>query len=114
MKKIYVPLGTLLVAIGAAGFVQPSPLFGLFAVNTFHNIVHLASGALTLSAAAQGVGAMRTWGRIFGLFYVAFAILGFAAPDVVDGIHLNTPDNLLHLVVALVFLYVALIAPPRL
>ena len=42
MRKIYLVVGSLLVVAGVAGFVLPSPLVGLFEVNTLHNIVHLA------------------------------------------------------------------------
>jgi hypothetical protein len=100
--------------VGIAGFVMPSPLLGLFEVNALHNIVHLVSGALTLVAAAQGIGAMRTWGRLAGATYLGVAIAGFVEPDLFGLMHLNLPDNLLHLALAAVFLYVGLIAPPKL
>jgi hypothetical protein len=114
MKTIYVVLGTVLLVAGIAGFVMPSPLFGLFEVNALHNIVHLVSGALTLVAASQGIGAMRTWGRLFGAVYLAVAIAGFVDPDLFGLMHVNLPDNILHLGLTAVFLYVGLVAPPRL
>jgi hypothetical protein len=114
MRTIYLAIGSALVAAGLAGFVMPSPLFGLFEINTLHNIVHIASGALTLLAASQGIGAMRTWGRLLGPTYLALAILGFVEPDLFGLMHLNLPDNLLHFALAAAFLYVGLIAPPKL
>jgi hypothetical protein len=93
---------------------MPSPLLGLFEVNTLHNIIHLASGALTLLAASQGVGAMRTWGRIFGLVYLAVGIAGFVDPSLFGLMHVNLPDNLLHIGLAAIFLYVGFLAPPTL
>jgi hypothetical protein len=116
MKTPYLVLGTVLVVVGILGFVMPSPLLGLFEVNVVHNVVHIASGALTLLAATQGIGAMRLWGRVFGLVYLLVAILGFVLPDgnLFGLMHVNTPDNLLHVALALAFLYFGFLAPPRL
>jgi hypothetical protein len=114
MKNIYLVLGAVLVLVGVLGFVLPSPLLGIFEVNTLHNVIHLASGALTLIAAMQGIGAMRLWGRIFGLVYVLVGIIGFVMPDMFGLMHLNMADNLLHLGLAAIFLYVGFLAPPTL
>ena len=114
MKNLYLLLGGVLVLVGILGFVMPSPLLGLFEVNTIHNIVHLASGALTILAATQGIGAMRLWGKLFGFVYLAVAIAGFVTPNLYGLMHVNTPDNVLHLGLAALFLYVGLVAPPRL
>src|SRR5918995_3510901 len=115
MKSIFLVLGAVLVFVGILGFVMPSPLLGLFEVNALHNVIHLASGALTLFAATQGIGAMRTWGRLLGVVYLLVAILGFVMPegDLFGLMHVNMPDNLLHVALALVFLYFGLLAPPR-
>ena len=114
MRKIFLLLGALLLLVGTAGFVLPRPVLGTFAVNTLHNIVHVASGVLTLIASTQGIGPMRTWGRAFGFAYLGLGIVGFIVPDVFGLMHLNLADNLLHLALALPFLYVGLLAPPRL
>jgi hypothetical protein len=116
MKILYLVLGSVLVLVGILGFVLPSPLFGLFEVDLNHNIIHIASGALTLFAALQGIGGMRLWGKIFGLVYLAVAILGFVIPggDIFGIIHVNMPDNFLHIALAAVFLYVGFLAPPTL
>ena len=113
MKTLYLVLGAVLVLVGVLGFVMPSPLLGLFEVNALHNIVHLASGALTLLAATQGIGAMRLWGRIFGLVYLAVGVIGFVMPDMFGLMHVNMPDNLLHVGLAALFLYVGFVAPPK-
>ena len=113
MKNIYLVLGAVLVLVGIAGFVLPSPLLGIFEVNTLHNIIHLASGALTILAATQGLGAMRTWGRIFGAVYLLVGLVGFAMPDMFGLMHVNMADNFLHLALALIFLYYGFLAPPR-
>jgi uncharacterized protein DUF4383 len=113
MKNLYLLLGSVLVLVGLAGFAMPSPLLGLFEVNALHNVVHLLTGGLTLLAATQGIGAMRTWGKLLGAAYLVVAIAGFVSPDMFGLMHVNAPDNLLHLALAVVYLYVGLIAPPR-
>ena len=114
MKRIYLALGSVLVLIGVLGFIMPSPLLGLFEVTTLHNLVHLASGALTLLAASRGIGAMRSWGRIFGFVYLAVAIAGFVEPSLYGLMPVNLPDNLLHVGLAAIFLYIGFLAPPTL
>jgi hypothetical protein len=114
MRKIYLAVGSLLVVLGIAGFVVPNALAGVVDVNALGTIVHLASGVIALVVATtQGVGALRTWGRVLGFFYLGLAAVGMAGPDLF-GLAPSVPTNLLHLAVALPFLYVSLLAPPRL
>lgn len=113
MKNIYMVLGAVLVLVGILGFVMPSPLLGIFEVNTLHNVIHLATGALTIFAAMQGIAAMRLWGRVFGLVYLLVGILGFVMPDMFGLMHVNMADNVLHLGLAAVFLYFGFAAPPN-
>lgn len=113
MRRVFRVVGVVLVGVGALGFFQ-NPVLGLFAVNLLHNIVHLASGALTLLAAHQGIGPMRTWANLLGLLYLIVAIAGFTAGNLFGMMHLNIPDNLLHLALAVLFAYYGLLAPPRL
>lgn len=77
------------------------PVFGLLAVNAWHNIVHILTGVLGLLAAGY---AARTYALGLGLVYVVVAFLGFidfASGDLDDTIlqiiPVNTEDNFLHL-----------------
>jgi hypothetical protein len=113
MKTAYLVMGALLLIAGILGFFQ-NPLLGLFVVDTLHNLIHVGSGIVTAAVAFRGIAAMRTWGKLFGLFYLVVAIIGAVVPggDVLGLLHLNIADNLLHLALALFFLYYALLAPP--
>lgn len=114
MKRIYLVTGTALAAAGVSGVLLPSPLFGLFAVDPVHNAVHLLTGLLTLVAATRGIAAMRTWGKALGAIYGALALAGATMGEVVSSVMaVNAADNALHVAIALVFLYVGLLAPPR-
>jgi hypothetical protein len=63
------------------GVVRDGMYFGVFMVNTPHNILHIASGAVFLVASLIGAGAARLWFQVFGLIYAVLAAWGFAAGD---------------------------------
>jgi hypothetical protein len=78
-------------------------LFGIFLLNPFHNIVHIALGALWLLAAFTLTPA-ATEGVSFAIggFYLLAAILGFLGYLSLVSIPAgNDPDNYLHLITAL-------------
>ena len=105
--------GATLLLVGIIGFFVDSS-FGdlgsnvqgddliIFEVNGWHNIVHIASGALGLALAGSAIGA-RGFALGFGAVYLVVAIWGFIAGDnVLFGlIPVNTEDNFLHLAIAL-------------
>jgi hypothetical protein len=94
IKKLGVVWGFLFVLGGILGFVpgvtKDQMFLGVFMVNTPHNILHLASGLIFLIAAALGARAVRWWFIIFGLFYAAMSVIGFA---VGDGLIFNAISN---------------------
>jgi hypothetical protein len=99
VRPLAVILGIALLAAGALGFFMNPVL--VFSVNTLHNIVHLASGALALIAVGAGYGAARLYLIVFGLVYALVTIAGFIKlQQVVQLLHLNTADNFLHLAIA--------------
>jgi Domain of unknown function (DUF4383) len=63
------------------GVVKDGMYFGVFMVNTPHNILHIASGTVFLIASMIGAGAARLWFQVFGLIYAALAAWGFEAGD---------------------------------
>ena len=97
--------GVIFLAIGVLGFVN-NPLLGIFEVDALHNIIHILTGALALVAVSMGRGAMSTFSKVFGIVYGLVAVLGFISGTTVLGlIPVNLADNVLHLVIAVVFLY---------
>src|SRR5437867_9028720 len=56
-------------------------LLNVFHVNAAHNAVHLLTGIVALLAGMAGVGAAKTFFKIFGVVYGLVAILGFVVGD---------------------------------
>jgi len=101
--------GVLLVAgiIGffySASFGSPGSVdavLGILDVNAWHNLVHVASGAIGLLAFASGPRASRTYALVFGVVYIVVAIWGFiigSHESILGFIPVNTEDNILHVI----------------
>ena len=103
--------GATLLIVGILGFFystafgtpgETDALIGIFDVNGWHNVVHIASGVLGLALAGTPSGA-RAYALGFGVVYLLVAIWGFAIGDgeaILDLIPVNTEDNILHVAIA--------------
>jgi hypothetical protein len=115
--RLYCSLvGTVLVIAGIIGFFYSAgfdtgvsgvtsdtdQVFGILAVNGWHNVVHILLGVLALVAAGSAYGA-RTYCLAIGLVYVLLAVWGFIDSDhvIIGLVPLNDEDNVLHLVLGL-------------
>jgi len=102
-------VGAVLVGAGIMGFfynsnfavgddVPRDAVLGLLDVNAWHNIVHLATGALGLATFARAASA-RVYALGLGAVYLIVMIWGFAIGDggvILNLIPINTEDNILH------------------
>lgn len=114
LRKAATVFGVVFVLIGLLGFVPPlAPanaeghrlLLGLFEVDAIHNLVHLASGVAALIAASRADWS-RLYFQVFGVVYALVTLWGFLIGSPVLGfIHVNTMDNILHLLIAAAALY---------
>jgi uncharacterized protein DUF4383 len=110
--------GAVYVLVGVAGFIPPllignvpgvlgpfaGMLLALFAVNWFHNVAHLAIGAVGL-AVYRSYSASKTYALALGLAYAGLFLLGVLSADVatLGGLlPLNGFDDLLHIATSLV------------
>lgn len=76
--------------------VEGPEVWGLFEINGWHTIVHVASGVVLLAAAVK-LKAARFTALAFGLVYAVVAVWGFIdGNDVANLIPVNTADNILH------------------
>jgi hypothetical protein len=107
-------IGVTLVAAGILGFfynasfdtgdgLERDAVLGILDVNAWHNLVHIATGALGLAVAASYAGS-RGYAIGLGVVYLLVALLGFIAGDgdeIVNLIPVNTEDNVLHLLIGI-------------
>ncbi len=110
--------GAVYVLVGVLGFIPPlligsvpgtlgpfaGLLIGLFAVNWFHSVAHLAIGAAGL-ATYRNYTAARTYALVIGAAYLVLFLLGiFVGPVATLGglLPLNGWDDALHILTALV------------
>ena len=109
--RLYVTLvGAVLTIAGIAGFFysasfgspgEVGELLGVFAVNGWDNVLHLATGLLGLAAAGY---APRRCALALGLFYLVVAVWGLIVGDggsIAGVLPVNTADNVLHLLLGL-------------
>ena len=124
--------GIVFLVVGVAGFVpgfltplgpedpevaingSTGRLFGLFPVNSLHNIVHIAFGIWGL-VAYRGYSAAVTYARAVAVIYALLLVLGL-----IPGLHtlfglvpLYGHDVWLHLLLAAVAAYFGFVAPGR-
>jgi uncharacterized protein DUF4383 len=105
-------IGATLVAAGIAGFFYSatfgSPgdvdaVLGILDVNGWHNLVHIASGAIGLAAVGSYTGS-RTYALALAVVYTALAAWGFIIGNhesILGFVPVNTEDNFLHVLIAL-------------
>jgi hypothetical protein len=119
--RLYATLvGGVLVVAGVIGFFysasfggpgEVDDVFGILAVNAWHNLVHILTGAIGLLVAGY---AARQYAMGLGVIYLAIAIWGFliGSGDAILGfIPVNTEDNFLHLILGLLGIAAALATP---
>jgi hypothetical protein len=112
-------VGIVFLLVGILGFIlDPTggDLLELFAVNIIHNSIHVLVGIAGIAAAYTGWP--RLYARILGIVYVVVGILAFIPALVLHGallglVAVNLYDNLLHLVVGLLALYVGFFMSSR-
>jgi hypothetical protein len=83
----------------ADGQLQGDGFLG-FEVNGWHNLVHIASGLLLLSAFRKAKSA-KTIALVFGVLYAIVTLIGLIdGNDVLGFIPINPADNILHLLLS--------------
>lgn len=120
--RLYATLvGGVLVVAGIVGFFysasfgspgEVDDVFGLLSVNAWHNVFHVATGALGLLLAGY---AARQYSLCLGVLYLALAgwgfVIGSGAQVVLGFIPVNTADDFLHLVLGLLGVAAAFATP---
>ncbi len=119
--RLYATLvGGALVLAGIIGFFYSasfgSPgnvdsVFGILAVNAWHNLVHILTGAIGLLVAGY---AARQYALYLGIVYIVIAAWGFiigSGDSLLGFIPVNTEDNWLHVILGVLGIGAALATP---
>ena len=114
-------VGAVLVIGGIIGFfyeasfatgdsIRSDDVFGILAVNGWHNLVHIAIGAVLLLAAGSAARVAALW---VGVIYIVLCVLGFLATSnngigfvaendtLLKLVPVNNEDNVLHLILGI-------------
>jgi Domain of unknown function (DUF4383) len=118
-------VGAVFIIVGLLGFTVSGghsiaghtggQLLGLFQVNSLHNLVHLAVGAVMVGAAIAGTRAARSANVAIGAVYLALGVVGLfiTGDSPLNIVALNGADNGLHLVIGAVLVAVGMGADRR-
>jgi len=92
------------------GAVKNGMYFGVFMVNTAHNILHIVSGVMFYIVSSIGPKPTQLWFLVFGAFYALLAMIGFFIGNgLIFGLIMNSPfDSWGHMGLALIMLSVGL------
>ncbi len=117
--------GLVLLLVGIIGFfIEGGTNFGVgeaagsptgqvlvFEINGWHNVIHLASGAIGLAMAGTPSSA-RIFALGFGVVYALVTVLGLALESPILGlVPINGADNVLHLAIAALGIAAGLATP---
>jgi Domain of unknown function (DUF4383) len=114
-------VGAVLVVAGITGFfyeasfatgdsIRSDDVFGILSVNGWHNLVHIAIGAVLLLAAGSAARGAALW---VGVLYLVLCVLGFIATSnngigsvaendtLLKLVPVNNEDNVLHLILGI-------------
>ena len=119
-------IGLTLVVIGVSGFfysasfstgdgTERDAVLGILDVNGWHNLVHIASGAVGLLVVGSYRGA-RVYALGLGAVYLLVTLLGFIAGDgeeILNLIPVNTEGNFRHLLMGIAGIGAGLATPAR-
>ena len=111
IRLIAILFGIGFIFAGVAGFLpiftKEGLLFGIFEVDSMHNMVHLISGVIAIMAATS-YRITKIYFTVFGVIYTLAALIGFWRNGDLFVMHVNTADNILHLVIGVISLYLGL------
>lgn len=111
LRNVAIAFGVVFVLVGIAGYIPAvtpdGRLFGLFAVDSAHNLIHLVSGVAALAAAGISELASRRYFQIFAVIYGLVTLLGLfvGEGELLGFVAHNVHDIWLHLLITVAAAY---------
>ena len=122
MGRLFQIVGAVILLAGIAGLLIPGNNTLGFPTNLLHDIIHILTGLLWIFAGSQGGSTLRSIALVFGVVYGLVTLLGLVAPGMTGGLLADDPnatfgsmlsDNLLHVLLTALALYVGLAGRDR-
>jgi hypothetical protein len=104
-------VGIVFLLLGVLGFFLDH-LYGWIHFDLMHNIIHLIVGFLGILTAGS-VSASKSFAKVLGIFYMLVGIIGFFIPELFGHMMLEMSENMLHLLVGGIALYVGYVAETK-
>jgi hypothetical protein len=104
-RTISYVLGAVMVIMGVLGFAMHGSVLGIFMADSALAALWLIAGVVTLIVAVWLPAHAMLWAKAMGIVFAVIAVLGFVVNGPVFDYFDNTmADNVLHLVIAAIFL----------
>ncbi len=105
-RTIAYVFGAIMAIAGIWGLMS-TPVLGIFDANTALSLLWLVLGLILLAVAAWWENTSATVLKVLGIIVAIIAVWGFVVPgDILGALTNTTADNVLHLIFAVVFLWV--------
>lgn len=111
LQRFAVIVGIVFLILGTAGLFIDD-LFGLIHFDAVHNVIHLGVGVLGLLASGKA-DASLLYAKLLGVGYMLLGIIGMIVPDMFGLMSMLLSENLLHLTVGAIALYLGFEAIPE-
>jgi hypothetical protein len=122
-KTASLVIGLAFLAVGLLGFI-PNPIVGtshdaVFHADTVHNLVHIVSGLAFLIISFAAPHQAGLFLKIFGAVYLLLGVMGLLTigseglTELLGFLHVNGPDNYLHIGLGLVIFLAGLLPDYR-
>lgn len=112
LRSLAIFVGIIFIISGVMGFIpeftHEGKLFGIFAINSIKNFVHIAVGLLGVFTGWKSRVASRAYFIAVGVMFLIITVLGFfhVATDVLKYILIDNVDLWLNAALAAIFLYI--------
>ena len=116
LRIIAIIFGIAFIFVGVAGFlstfVKNGLLFGIFEMGSLHSIAFIVTGVLAIMCATR-FKSTKLYFKIVGIVYAIVAIVGFWRGGDLYILHVNLADNVLHIVIGVIAIYLGFAAKTK-
>jgi hypothetical protein len=120
-KSASILIGVIFIAVGLLGFA-PNPIIAnsedaIFHADAVHSSVHIISGVLFIVFALAAPARVALFMKVFGAVYFLLGVLGLftigsaGMTRLLGFLHVNGPDNYLHIALGLVIFLASMLRP---